>query len=94
MAPQLPPDAAVGGSILTVVAVDKDKHSASAVKWAVDYLLVNNNITLILVHVRTKSSAHRTVDCSSPDANGGASDQDSQSVFTPFRAYSARKGVC
>lgn len=61
MAPQLPPDAAVGGGILTVVAVDKDKHSASAVKWAVDYLLVNNNITLILVHVRTKSSAHRTV---------------------------------
>nr|GLL37981.1 U-box domain-containing protein 35-like [Ipomoea trifida] len=93
MAPQLPPDAAVGGGILTVVAVDKDKHSASAVKWAVDYLLVNNNITLILVHVRTKSSAHRTVDCSSPDANGGASDQDSQSVFTPFRAYSARKGL-
>ncbi|XP_019161918.1 PREDICTED: U-box domain-containing protein 35-like [Ipomoea nil] len=90
MAPQLPPDAAVGGGILTVVAVDKDKHSASAVKWAVDCLLVNNNITLILVHVRTKSSAHHN---SSPDANGGASDQDSQSVFTPFRAYSARKGL-
>ncbi|KAL8054412.1 hypothetical protein ABFS82_05G137800 [Erythranthe guttata] len=37
----------------TVVAVDKDKHSSSAVRWAVEHLLVTNT-TLILVHVKTK----------------------------------------
>lgn len=38
-----------------VVAVDKDKNSSSAVKWAIDNLLGNNQI-LVLVHVRVKNS--------------------------------------
>lgn len=41
-----------------VVAVDKDKNSSSAVKWAIDNLLGNNQI-LVLIHVRVKNSPKR-----------------------------------
>lgn len=41
-----------------VVAVDKDKNSASAVKWAVDNLLTTNP-NLVLLHVRIKKSPNR-----------------------------------
>lgn len=41
-----------------VVAIDKDKHSPSAVKWAVDNLVISNP-TLVLVHVRMKNSPNR-----------------------------------
>ncbi|KAK4367276.1 hypothetical protein RND71_015156 [Anisodus tanguticus] len=113
-----------------VVAIDKDKHSPSAVKWAVDDLVISNQ-TLVLVHVRMKNSTNRrtgtTKGCgaadetappltrglgSSPDdddisatfveagdngagqsSNRGLSDQNTHKVFTPFRAYSARKGI-
>lgn len=46
------------GSHPTIVAIDKDKHSASAVKWAVDHLVISNP-TLVLVHVRIKNSTNR-----------------------------------
>lgn len=42
----------------TVVAVDKDKHSFSAVRWAIDHLLMTNP-TLILIHVKTGQSQNR-----------------------------------
>ncbi|CAH9108207.1 unnamed protein product [Cuscuta europaea] len=75
---------------LTVVAVDKDKNSGSAVKWAVDNLLLSNPF-LILLHVRNKSLPNQN---GSPDANGGIhNDPDAYSVFIPFRAYSARRGI-
>lgn len=41
-----------------VVAIDKDKHSSSAVKWAVDHLVISNP-ALVLVHVRMKNSPNR-----------------------------------
>ncbi|KAL3844258.1 hypothetical protein ACJIZ3_001661 [Penstemon smallii] len=72
----------------TVVAIDKDKHSASAVKWAIEHLLITNP-TLILIHVKTKNSSNQT-------SNGGASKADCESImdiFKPFRAYCARKGI-
>lgn len=70
-----------------VVAVDKDKNSSSAVKWAIDNLLGNNQI-LVLIHVRVKNSPKPTL-----DSNGGLSDEATQNVFTPFKAYSARKRI-
>ncbi|XP_009591658.1 U-box domain-containing protein 35-like isoform X1 [Nicotiana tomentosiformis] len=74
----------------TIVAVDKDKHSASAVKWAVDHLVISNP-TLVLVHVRIKNSTNQNGVVQG--SNRGLSDQDTHKVFTPFRAYSARKGI-
>ena len=44
----------------TVVAIDKDKNSHYAVRWAADHLFnMINNPNMILVHVRLKSSNRR-----------------------------------
>ncbi|CAI9755727.1 unnamed protein product [Fraxinus pennsylvanica] len=72
----------------TVVAVDKDKHSLSAVRWAIDHLLITNP-TLILIHIKTRQSQNQNLNGASPDANGGFLDK----IFTPFRAYCACKGL-
>ncbi|KAM3289394.1 U-box domain-containing protein 35-like isoform X1 [Capsicum chacoense] len=82
MASQFPADDSI-----VLVAVDKDKNSSSAVKWAIDNLLINTN-NLVLVHVRVKNSPKPA-----SDSNGGSSDEAAQNVFTPFRAYSARKRI-
>ncbi|KAL2517896.1 Protein kinase protein with adenine nucleotide alpha hydrolase-like domain [Abeliophyllum distichum] len=83
MPPQIPHD-----DNPTVVAVDKDKHSLSAVRWAIDHLLISNP-TLILIHVKTKNSQNQNSNGVSPEANGGSFDD----IFSPFRAYCARKGI-
>lgn len=44
-----------GGSGLVAVAVDRDKGSQNALKWAVDNLLQRGQ-TVILIHVKLKSS--------------------------------------
>ncbi|XP_019069764.1 U-box domain-containing protein 35-like isoform X1 [Solanum lycopersicum] len=76
-----------------VVAIDKDKHSSSAVKWAVDHLVISNP-ALVLVHVRMKNSPNQVGGNSAgQSSNRGLSDQDGHKVFIPFRAYSARKGI-
>ncbi|XP_060173637.1 U-box domain-containing protein 35-like isoform X1 [Lycium barbarum] len=76
-----------------VVAVDKDKNSNSAVKWAIDNLLTSNQI-LVLLHVRVKNSSNPVGgDDADSDSNGGSSDEATQNVFTPFRAYSVRKRI-
>lgn len=44
----------------TVVAIDKDKNSHYAIRWAVDHLFnLINNPNMILVHVRLKNSNRR-----------------------------------
>lgn len=49
-------DDGVGGSIFTTaVAIDRDKNSQYAVKWAVENLHLNRNI--ILVHVKNQYSS-------------------------------------
>ncbi|XP_049368407.1 U-box domain-containing protein 35-like [Solanum verrucosum] len=76
-----------------VVAIDKDKHSSSAVKWAVDHFVISNP-ALVLVHVRMKNSPNQVGgNGAGQSSNRGLSDQDSHKVFIPFRAYSARKGI-
>ncbi|KAL0297201.1 UNVERIFIED_CONTAM: U-box domain-containing protein 34 [Sesamum radiatum] len=70
----------------TAVAVDRDKHSASAVRWAIDNLLVTNT-TLNLLHVKTRNLHNQ---------NGGASEVNNDSfedLFMQFRACGARKGI-
>lgn len=42
------------GNGLVAVAIDKDKGSQYALKWAVDHIL-NRGQTVILVHVKLKS---------------------------------------
>nr|ACE75946.1 calcium-dependent protein kinase [Camellia sinensis] len=68
----------------TVVAIDKEKHSSFAVRWAVDHLfnMILNSV-MILVHVRLKNSNH----------GGNFDDGDLNQLFVPYRGYCARKGV-
>ncbi|RWV80206.1 hypothetical protein GW17_00058560 [Ensete ventricosum] len=44
---------------LVAVAVDKDKSSQAALKWALDNVVIKNQI-LILIHVNTKASCKKT----------------------------------
>ncbi|KAG8381782.1 hypothetical protein BUALT_Bualt05G0008400 [Buddleja alternifolia] len=71
-----------------VVAIDKDKNSSSAVKWAIENL-VTTNTTLILVHFKNKNFNNYS-------SQGGFSetyDESNEDVFTHPRAYCARKKV-
>ncbi|XP_020536636.1 U-box domain-containing protein 52 isoform X2 [Jatropha curcas] len=70
----------------TAVAIDKDKNSQQAVRWAIDHLIINNPV-IILVHVRHKNHQYN-------GANGNDPESDEvQQLFIPFRGYCARKGV-
>ncbi|KAL8167866.1 hypothetical protein V2J09_009365 [Rumex salicifolius] len=65
----------------TAVAIDKDKHSQYAVRWAIDHRL-NVDPFLVLIHVKHRTSNHHV-----------SSDADIQKLFTPYRGYCARKSV-
>ncbi|CAE6097320.1 unnamed protein product [Arabidopsis arenosa] len=68
----------------TVVAIDKDKNSHYAVRWAVDHLFnMVTNAKMILVHVRLKNSNH----------GGNIDDNELNQLFVPYRGYCARKGI-
>lgn len=44
---------------LTAVAIDIDKNSQNAVRWAVDHLLINTHPSITLLHVRNKKTPSR-----------------------------------
>lgn len=67
----------------TAVAVDRDKNSQFAVRWAVENLRLKEKM-IILVHVAT---SHQEKE----DCEGRSSDM--QQLFLPYRGFCARKGV-
>lgn len=75
-------------SKLIVVAFDKDKNSASAVKWTIDNL-VKTDSTLVLVHVRLNTPQPRNVG----SASNNGSNNDAQQIFKSCRVYCARKRI-
>ncbi|GFZ00927.1 kinase with adenine nucleotide alpha hydrolases-like domain-containing protein [Actinidia rufa] len=96
-----------GLSLPTAVAIDRDKHSPYAVRWAIENLLPPN-ANLLLIHITNRNSQQRSswpsfkmrgyadisgVTDSTLDANGGPTEPDLQNVFGSFRLYCARKGV-
>ncbi|KAK4745997.1 hypothetical protein SAY87_012309 [Trapa incisa] len=77
---------------LVAVAIDKDKGSQYAIKWASEHLLSRGN-TVILIHVNP-ISVHR------PDANGGPAspnrqrlDRITRELFMSFHCYCTRKDI-
>ncbi|XP_059454533.1 U-box domain-containing protein 35 [Corylus avellana] len=89
MVPHFPPDDHTTPNIKsTAVAVDKDKNSPHAVRWAIDHLVISNPV-IILIHVRHKLS---TPNQSAGEAESGDS-HDTKDLFVPYRAYCARKGI-
>ncbi|XAR49914.1 Non-specific serine/threonine protein kinase [Bertholletia excelsa] len=76
-------------TITTAIAIDKDKNSQHAVRWAVDNLSGKNS-NVILVHVRTQSSQLRE------DVHKGGyipTETEMQDLFLPYRGFCARKGI-
>ncbi|KAI3766429.1 hypothetical protein L2E82_16487 [Cichorium intybus] len=80
----------VGGTITTAIAIDKDKNSHYAVKWALENV-VDNMSPVVLLHVLTQTT--------SPDEAGIGKDgrppteAEMQQFFQPFCALCALKGV-
>ncbi|KAI5555948.1 hypothetical protein BDE02_18G002100 [Populus trichocarpa] len=90
--PRSLPEKRVAGNGLIAVAIDKDKSSQIALKWAIDNLLVKGQ-TVILIHVNLKSSL--SSHSSSPKKNQfvGSKDPDSKDLFLPFRCFCTRKDI-
>lgn len=74
----------------TAVAIDNDKNSPYAVRWAIDHLMVINNPFITLIHVRPKTNHINNQGAN--DANHSA-ESESNNLFIPYRGYCARKGV-
>ncbi|KAH0982386.1 hypothetical protein GBA52_009563 [Prunus armeniaca] len=68
----------------TLVAINKDKNSQCAVKWAVDNLLGDKNAHCTLIHVRSHSFHHH---------GRPPTEAELQQFFLPYRGFCARKGI-
>ncbi|KHN30073.1 U-box domain-containing protein 51 [Glycine soja] len=67
----------------TVIAIDSDRNSLHAVKWAVEHLL-KKNASCTLIHVRTKTLYSRS---------RLPTEEELHQFFLPFRGFCARKGI-
>ncbi|KAL0756933.1 hypothetical protein Bca101_094601 [Brassica carinata] len=91
-----------GGSTgVVAVAIDKDKSSQHALKWAVDHLLQRGQ-SVILVHVKLRpsplnnaSSLHASSAKMSQDSSLVCRDPEgaSKEIFLPFRCFCTRKDI-
>ncbi|KAL8101805.1 U-box domain-containing protein 52-like isoform X2 [Apium graveolens] len=87
---------------LVAVAIDRDKGSQSAMKWAVDYILSKGQ-TVLLLHVKLRSSGSSNSSSALPTfrlnqgsngtASGEANAQNSKDLFLPFRVFCTRKDI-
>ncbi|KAK6284350.1 hypothetical protein POUND7_003302 [Theobroma cacao] len=78
---------------ITAVAIDRDRNSQLAVKWAVDNLLNNNTGSqCILVHVRSQSLHPQDFEAV-PKEGRPPTEAELQQFFLPYRGYCARKGI-
>ncbi|KDP33410.1 hypothetical protein JCGZ_06981 [Jatropha curcas] len=84
------------GNGLVAVAIDKDKNSQNALKWAIDHIL-QRGTSVILIHVKIKSSSMRGNQIADP--NGDCilvcknPDPQTKDLFLPFRCFCTRKDV-
>ncbi|KAL0415075.1 UNVERIFIED_CONTAM: U-box domain-containing protein 52 [Sesamum latifolium] len=78
-----------GKVIPAMVAIDQDKNSQFAVRWAVEKLRLRDN-QIILVHVRTQQS-HDSKDI--PEEGREPTHAEAKQLFLSYRSICARKGV-
>ncbi|CAL1368365.1 unnamed protein product [Linum trigynum] len=78
------------------VAVDKDKGSQYALKWAVEHL-ANRGDSIVLLHVRQRGVGGTPGSNSDPKDDGGKKqsqfDNATKELFLPFRCFCSRKEV-
>ncbi|CAI0376291.1 unnamed protein product [Linum tenue] len=87
------------GNGVVAVAVDKDKTSQNALKWAIDNVLQRGQ-TVILIHVKVKQQAQSSSAPSKTNPHFNfvqlkTSNPDSQTreLFLPFRCFCTRKDI-
>ncbi|KAJ9184185.1 hypothetical protein P3X46_007951 [Hevea brasiliensis] len=88
------------GNGLVAVAIDKDKSSQNALKWAIDHVLQRGQI-VILIHVKVKSygSSYPSKVNQIADANAESilvckdPDPQTKELFLPFRCFCTRKDI-
>ncbi|XP_073131940.1 U-box domain-containing protein 52-like [Henckelia pumila] len=82
---------------MVVVAIDKDKGSQGALKWAVDHLLSKGK-TVTLLHVKLKQPASSGSFSGNEDASKISKvtvpmDGPTKELFFPFRCFCTRKDI-
>ncbi|XP_073136257.1 U-box domain-containing protein 35-like isoform X2 [Henckelia pumila] len=75
------------GNISTAVAIDRDKNSQHAVKWAVDNLNLKEN-RIILLHVICTQPLELA-----PKEGRAPTQPEMQQLFLPYRGFCARKAI-
>ncbi|CAN6879628.1 unnamed protein product [Brassica oleracea] len=71
---------------VTAIAIDKDKNSQHALKWAVENIVVNSP-NCILLHVQTK------LRIGAEENTEADNEEEAHQFFLPFRGFCARKGI-
>ncbi|KAK8581349.1 hypothetical protein V6N12_071577 [Hibiscus sabdariffa] len=79
-----------GGSGLVAVAIDKDKGSQLAFRWAVEHLLSKSQ-TVVLIHVVNKQPNGAST--GSDSSNKQASDKLAKDLFLTFHCFCTRKDI-
>ncbi|KAK7325098.1 hypothetical protein VNO77_29176 [Canavalia gladiata] len=77
--------------VSTVIAIDSDKNSQRAVKWAVEHLLKKNS-SCTLIHVTTNTFNPHDFDGIS-EQGSPPTEEELRQFFLPFRGFCARKGI-
>ncbi|XP_016574247.2 uncharacterized protein LOC107871902 [Capsicum annuum] len=80
---------------LIAVAIDKDRGSQIALKWAVDNLLARGH-TVILIHVKVKASGTNRLNQDATSNDGSEMtelDPQLKELFLPYRIFCTRKDI-
>ncbi|KAK8352892.1 hypothetical protein V6Z12_A05G123300 [Gossypium hirsutum] len=84
-----------GGNGLVAVAIDKDKGSQYAFRWAVEHLLSKSQ-TVVLIHVNKPSAGVNGASnghVSEPGTNKQMKDKLSRELFLTFHCFCTRKDI-
>ncbi|XP_057988896.1 U-box domain-containing protein 52 [Hevea brasiliensis] len=82
-----------GGNGLVAVAIDKDKSSQNALRWALENLLSRGQ-TVILIHVLHKAASHgHGHACENSSVGKNQLDKITKDLFLSFRCYCTRKDI-
>ncbi|CAJ2665204.1 unnamed protein product [Trifolium pratense] len=84
-------DKKLGAGRVVAVAIENNKTSQQAVKWAVENLLPKDQC-LFLIHVKHKTNSATSIP-SNGDVNEDVMDSESKDLFDSFRVFCNRKNI-